>query len=100
MSVALSPALGVAPLAPLTADTFWTWFQSLDWGLITRVVIAGGPALAALYDVVVYNTAGNDATISKIMLSHAAVWPVLGLVVAYTIGVLSGHFFVPQHVAA
>lgn len=91
--------LGLGLTAP-DAGALLAWFRSLDWGLVTRLVIAGAPALVALYDVLIYNTAGNDATISKVLLSHSAVWPVLALAVAYTAGVLSGHFFVPQHVAA
>jgi hypothetical protein len=55
-----------------------------------------GPLLIAAYDLAVYVTAGNDATVSRVILDAARNGD-FGLLIPFAVGVLVGHLFVPQH---
>lgn len=59
-----------------------------------------GPLLMifiAVADWVVYRNRGDDETLSRTLLRVQARWRVFAVVVAFSLGVLVGHLFVPQH---
>lgn len=65
---------------------------------VTPLVIVGGIVLSILYDLVAYWRGGDRATISRTMLSVSQRYPLFAILFALVIGVLLGHFFLPQHV--
>ncbi len=64
---------------------------------VSKVVIPFIPVLTLAYDAVAYAVGGNDATISRVLLTWAAEYAPLPLALAFGFGVLFGHLFVPQH---
>lgn len=59
---------------------------------ITKVVVLATVAIVALYDIIIYNVSGVDATVSRVTLSWASDLPIIPLV----IGVVIGHLFWSQ----
>lgn len=53
------------------------------------------PLVMGLWSLAMYCCVGNDATLSKVMLDAAREYPGFLLVVAFALGVLAGHWFVP-----
>lgn len=64
------------------------WRTGTKAGLIVAFV------LGCVYDLIAYTNAGNEATISRVLLGWATDYPI----VAIAFGVLLGHLFAPQHV--
>lgn len=62
------------------------------WKLYTRLLLAIIAGVGCLYDFIVMEFVGVDASISKIVYYLAADYPIL----AVLIGMLVGHFFWPQ----
>lgn len=68
---------------------------------ITALVIVGLGLLYGIYDIFAYKTWSNKATISRVLLEANAAslfGMALAIVLAFTVGVLFGHLFLPQHV--
>ena len=63
----------------------------------TKVLVLAVPLAAGLYDLVAYLTVGNDATISRVVLAWNDSCAMLGFVAAYAAGLLTAHFWCPQH---
>lgn len=57
----------------------------------TKIIIGATVLIWAVYDLVAYNAAGNDATISVVIHQFAKDWPIATL----GFGVLLGHWFWP-----
>lgn len=97
-------ALAVTWLAASSAVGYWifTKFPVVrQFSVSTRFtagVIVAIPLGLGLLDVALYATGGNDATISKVMLSVRSSRPLVALSTAYSFGVLLGHFFFPTFV--
>lgn len=68
----------------------------MNWRLITALVIVGVVVILIVYDLVVYVTKGNNATISRVILDTARARPGFMLLFAFAFGVLFGHLFLPQ----
>lgn len=66
--------------------------------IITLVLLVSAPSVILGYDAWAYLTYGNDATISKTILTWATRFPILGISLVFSTGVLVGHLLVPQHV--
>lgn len=67
----------------------------MSWQSFTALVVAAVVVGLIVYDLVAYAIGGNDATLSRVLLSRGAgfaLWFVFGL------GMLVGHLFLPQRV--
>lgn len=71
----------------------------MTWRAVTVVVILVAPFVIGAYDLIALLVAGNEVTISRVCLDAAHRRPGLMLCVAFLLGVLCGHLFVPQHVS-
>ena len=67
---------------------------------LTKVLVVAGPVAVGLYDLAAFLAAGNDATISRVVLGWNDSCAMLGFAAAYAAGLLTGHFWLPQHPAA
>lgn len=63
------------------------------WRTTTRIGLIVAFLLGCVYDLFAFTAAGNDATISRVLLGWATDYPI----VAIAFGVLLGHLFVAQH---
>jgi len=70
----------------------------MTWRPVTALVLVGGLLAWIVYDLFAYAIAGNDATISRLLLDTATWQPGVALSLVFAMGVLIGHLFVPQHV--
>jgi hypothetical protein len=70
----------------------------MSWTVATPLAIVGAAVALAFYDLLAYRRGGNDATISVAMLRAGRRYPMFAIVVAFIVGVLFGHLFLPQHV--
>ena len=66
----------------------------------TKVLLIAGPLAVGGYDLAAFLAVGNDATISRVVLGWNDSCAMLGFAAAYAAGLLTGHFWVPQHPAA
>ena len=66
----------------------------MNWKGTTKAGLIVAFIIGCVYDVAAYTNAGNDATISRVMLAWAKDYPI----VAIAFGVLLGHLFVAQHI--
>jgi hypothetical protein len=71
----------------------------LSWTATTALVFVILVATAIAYDIIAYARGGNAATFSYICLSVANRYRGFAILLAFAIGVLFGHLFLPQHVA-
>jgi hypothetical protein len=71
----------------------------VTWRLATGLFILAIPFAIGVYDVIAYEIAGNDATISKQCLCVSERTLAFALCLAFLLGVALGHLFLPQHVA-
>jgi hypothetical protein len=69
----------------------------MEWRTVTKWVIVLAPVLIAFYDLIAYQAAGNDATISKVCLDTARGNPLFLIMFVFALGVLCGHLFAGQH---
>lgn len=69
-----------------------------DWRTVSTWTIIIVPILWAFYDLLAYKRAGNEATISKVMLDTSRKYILFALIIVFIFGLLCGHLFVPQHV--
>jgi hypothetical protein len=70
------------------------------WKAVTALVVVAALVLLCVYDLIAYAVGGNDATISRGVLGTADRYRGFAMGVAFLAGVLCGHLFLPQHVAA
>jgi hypothetical protein len=63
---------------------------------LTKLSVLGFIAIAIIYDIVIYASAGVDATISRVTLQWASDIPIIVLAP----GILIGHLFWPQPIPA
>ena len=68
----------------------------MTWRRATRIFLCCVPVVIGGYDLCAFLAAGDDATISRAMLSLCG--PAT-LAVVFAWGVLVGHLFLPQHPA-
>lgn len=71
----------------------------MEWRRFTAFMIVGATVFLVLYDLVTYAVAGNDATISRVMLTMTEQNPAFAIFVSMNFGVLIGHLFLPQRVS-
>ncbi len=67
----------------------------MSWQSLTALVVTGVIVSLIVYDLIAYAYGGNDATISRVLLSRGAAF---ALWFAVGIGILIGHLFLPQRV--
>lgn len=72
----------------------------MTWRTIAVIVIIAAPFAIGAIDLVLYVHGGNSATISRVCLDTSRSHPLFMLAVVFLFGLLCGHLFVPQHVAA
>lgn len=60
------------------------------------VLLLAMPALILLLDWAVYNLAGNDATLSRMLLNVQSRWPLLAICFAFDAGIIVSHLFLAQ----
>lgn len=70
----------------------------MSWKQATGLIIVGATLLIMLYDLAAYYFGGNAATISRICLETSTEYRGFSILVAFAVGVLLGHLFLPQHV--
>ena len=70
----------------------------MSWTTLTGLVVILTITGLILYDLVAYIFGGNDATISYRMWTVSNRSRYFVLLFAFALGVLFGHFFLPQHV--
>jgi len=70
--------------------------DNLIWKRVTGLIIAGSTIGLLLYDVLAYVFGANISTISNIFLNINKVSPIFMLSFSYLMGMLTGHFFLPQ----
>lgn len=66
--------------------------MAMTWRQITKLVIGIVTAIVIVYDVIVYASAGGDATVSRVILDWSRRYPPLTL----AFGFLLGHLFWAQ----
>lgn len=72
--------------------------DTVKWKRWTALLIVAVIVGLIVYDLIAYAVAGNDATISKVMLTINQEHPAFGLMFTFSFGVLVGHLFLPQTV--
>lgn len=72
----------------------------MTWQSWTALLLVILLVLVIVYDAVTYALGGNQATISQVCLSIANEYRGFSTIVGFVVGVLFGHLFLPQHVAA
>ena len=70
----------------------------MTWTAITSLVFVILVAAAVVYDIVAYVRGGNAATFSYVCLGVANRYRGFAILLAFAVGVLFGHLFLPQHV--
>ena len=65
-------------------------------GSTSAMVVVAAVVLLVLYDLIAYARGGNPATVSRVMLRLGSRSLLFALSVAFTLGALVGHFFLPQ----
>jgi uncharacterized membrane protein len=70
----------------------------VTWRLVTGLFILAIPFAIGVYDVIAYEIAGNDATISKQCLCVSERTLAFVVCVSVLVGIMLGHLFLPQHV--
>lgn len=68
----------------------------MSWQSVTALVIVAVIVGLIVYDLVVYATVGNDATLSKTLLDVSRQSAAFALSFVFALGVLVGHLFLPQ----
>ena len=63
----------------------------------TKVLLIAGPACVGLYDLAAFLAAGDQATISRVVLAWSDACAPLAFGLCFAAGVLFGHVFLPQH---
>ena len=67
---------------------------------LTKGLLIAGPVCVGLYELAAFLACGSDATISRVVLGWNDSCAMLGFAAAYAAGLLTGHFWFPQHPAA
>jgi hypothetical protein len=68
----------------------------MSWKTLTALVIVAVIVGLIVYDLIAYAVGGNPATISRTVLRISQRAGGFGLSVAFALGVLVGHLFLPQ----
>ena len=68
----------------------------MDSPTLTAVAVTAAVLGLCLYDLWAYRHAGNDATISRVLLRVSARRRLFAMAVVFLLGLLCGHLFLPQ----
>jgi hypothetical protein len=69
----------------------------MSWAGYTALVLVAVVVGLIIYDAVSYALGGNQDTISVVCLTMADRYRGFTTIVAFAVGVLFGHLFLPQH---
>jgi len=69
----------------------------MPWQSYTALGLVGLLIVVISYDTITYALGGNQATISRVCLGIANRHHGFAIILAFVVGVLFGHLFLPQH---